>query len=334
MSATYLRNVGIENVKASFQNPFWIGKKNFNIIITSYRDLDINQFPIYFKQNLPQYHLNLPVFQCLIAPDRTVDDRLINVDEIITSLRLFDGSDTELCHYYFNNVKCLTVDHMSRSLFNWMTTYVNCSRIAELIITPSYKKTKEFASLLAWIPNMHSLHINFDLLINEKDSFVEGNNYLKCLDVSVREHVFDKKSIIIIAKLFPFLEHIKINTQNLYNIPILKMYLPYLRSLTFYRTGTRLNNYNNETRNSYTNLITQETEFLFQIEGNFINIWIDQAMYEKSYWQTFLIKSPQSTAASIINRVFSSLTIKAGTSLSNDNKKNKRKFPLLKFFKK
>jgi hypothetical protein len=320
MSIIRVEDVDIDNVQASFQSPFWIAKKNFNIIITKHRGYsNINDLGVCSRQKRNQYNqydFHLPIYRCLIAPNRSVNNSFINVDQI-TSLRLFDGSDIELSHYYFNNIKCLTVDKMSRPLFNWMTTYVNCSRIKELTITRLYEKTDDFASLVACVSKVNSLHISFKLLMANKGAFTEKNRCLKRLDISVSEHVFDQKSIIIIAKLFPYLEHIQINTKDLYNIPILKVHLPHLRSLFFCIT---IPIFNLDDENRYAYDLRQKTKFLFQVEENFINIWIDQAVYEESYWQTFIVKSPQSKATSIIT--------------SDDNKKKKPKFSLFKFFKK
>jgi hypothetical protein len=161
-----------------------------------------------------------------------------------------------------------------------------------------------------------------------KGAFTEKNRCLKRLDISVSEHVFDPKSISIIAKLFPYLEHIQINTKDLCIIPILKVYLPHLRSLSFYMAIQSFNFHfnfyfdddnddDNDDENRFAYDLQQKTKFLFQIEENFINIWIDQAVYEESYWQTFIVKSPQSSIIS-----------------SDDNKKKKPKFSLFKFFKK
>ncbi len=181
-------------------------------------------------------------------------------------------------------------------------------------------KTDDFASLVACVSKVNSLHISFDLLMANEGAFAEKNRCLKRLDISVSEHVFDQQSIITIVKLFPYLEHIQINTKDLYSIPILKVHLPHLRSLSFYMAIQSFNfNFDDDNgdENRYAYDLRQKTKFLFQIEANFINIWIDQAVYEESYWKTFIVKSPQS---SIIT--------------SDDNKKKKPKFSLYNFFKK
>jgi len=316
-TAYHLQNVNIYNVLKSFRSSFWLSKKNFNIIITDHKGLKLNRFVTSVIQSLDAF--NLPVFQCWVEPDHTVNDGFITVNKI-TSLRLSVRENIVLCHYYFGNVTCLTVDNMDRSLFKWMTTYVNCSQIKELIITLSYKETDELTSLLACVPNMSSLHISFDLLITNKDAFVGKNNSLKRLDISIPEHMFKEEDIIVIAKLFPYVEHIQINTSNLYNVPLLKTYLPHLRSLTFDTSNNRPSYFDDDV---YTEILRQETKFFFQNQGPMITVWIDQAVYEEPYWQRFAVKSSQSIATSIT------------TNASNNEKKKKKKgiFSFLKFFK-
>lgn len=318
-----LRYVDIYNVRASFQSSFWLSKENFNIIITDHKDLDFNTFDRFFTRNLDQYDFNLPVIQCSIAPDRPVNDSFNTVNKI-TSLRLSVTSNIVLCHYYFDNVKCLIVDNMNRSLFKWMTTNVNCSRITEVTITLSYKEIDELASLLACVPNMSSLHISFDLLIDNKDAFVGKIHCLKRLDIFISKHVFNEEDIIVIAKLFPYLEHIKINTLYLYNVPLLKTYLPHLRSLTY---GISINYLISD---KWAHELREKTKFLFQFNRDSISVWIDQAVYEEPYWQTFAVEASQSIARSITTQASSS---SATTAKPGITKKKKHRFSFLKFFK-
>jgi hypothetical protein len=320
-TAYHLQDVNIYNVLTSFRSSFWLSKKNFKIIITDHKGLRLNRFDISVIQSLDAF--NLPVFQCWVEPDHTVNDGFITVSKI-TSLRLSVRENILFCHYYFDNVKCLIVDDMNKSLFKWMTTYVNCSRIKELIITLSYNEADELTPLLACVPNMSSLHISFDLLITNKDAFVGKNNCLKRLDISIPEHMFKEEDIIVIAKLFPYVEHIQINTSDLYNVPLLKTYLPHLRSLTFDISNDRPSYFDDDVdREIWVYELRQKTKFFFQNKGPMITVWIDQAVYEEPYWQTFAAKSSQSIATSIT------------TNASNNEKKKKKKgiFSFLKFFK-
>jgi hypothetical protein len=58
-------------------------------------------------------------------------------------------------------------------------------------------------------------------------------DHLKSLDISLKPHPYNEKVMIAIAQIFPGIEHLTINTADLYNISLLNTHLPNLRSLTF-----------------------------------------------------------------------------------------------------
>ncbi len=86
--------------------------------------------------------------------------------------------------------------------------------------------------------------------------------------------------------MFPHLEHLAINTQDLRNVPLLQTYLPRLRSLTFASIEPNNLSYDNDYQQKMADEnLRQKTQFLFQRGGNWITVWIDQAALQDSYWK-------------------------------------------------
>ena len=300
----------LDNVLASFQTPFWIAKKNFNIMLTEYQQLSFDLMQLKSMSRYEQSKFDLQVFKCRIAPDRTVNK--------LPSLKLSDMYSTVSSHYYFDNVKCLDVDNINRTLLEWVTTYVNCSRITELTITGSSNNMPTLTSLIACIPNINSLHIRFDQLTGNKDAFLGKHNTLKRLDISPSMHTFSEQDIIFIGKFFPHLEHLQVNTSDLYSVPVLGAYLPHLRSLTFKVSEYIISLLTDYTRTTWVYDLRRKTKFLFEHKDDSITVWIDQDAFEDCYWQTFPVQSSKSSAT---------------TTASDNSKKKKRIFSFFKFFK-
>jgi hypothetical protein len=152
-----------------------------------------------------------------------------------------------------------------------------------------------------------------------KYAFVGKDNRLKHLDISFVKHKFNQKDIIVIAKLFPYIEHININTTSLHKIPLLKIHLPYLRSLTFEVADRHRMFYDDHTDEKQYHELLLQTELFFHFNGNSVTVWIDEEAFQDPYWQKYVVKSSQSSATSL-------------TTGSTNNKK-KSKFSFLKLFK-
>ena len=134
-----------------------------------------------------------------------------------------------------------------------------------------------------------SLRINFDLLVANKDAFVGKDHCLRSLDISASQHAFNEKDIIIIAKLFPYLEHIEINTSNLCNVSKLRIYLPHLRSLTYKDLDIDdydFDDYDDYRRKRWDFEFRKVTQFLFRRKKNRIIVWIDEDALKEPYWKT------------------------------------------------
>ena len=301
-------------VLRSFQTPFWIDKKNFSIMFTEHQKLSSEPIQFYRMSRYKPSEFHLPVINYQIAPDRTANGDLMIVNELL-SFKLSDVYSTVSRHYYLDNVKCLVVDNMNITLLEWVTTYVNCFRITELIITGSRKKIPILTSLLACIPNITSLHTTYDQLIINKDAFMGKHNTLKRLDISPNLHAFHEKAIIFIAKLFPHLEHLEINTPELDNVPVLKTYLPQLRSLSFKLLHEAFRDYNFYGEKMSQFKVLQETTFLFEHKEDTITVWIDWASFKDTFSRKLSVESSVTTTA------------------SGGNKKTNDIFSFFKFFK-
>jgi hypothetical protein len=173
------------------------------------------------------------------------------------------------------------------------------------------QENKKISSLLPYIRNITSLRIKFNQLSDSEFTYLRACHNLKFLDISADQYSFKKKDIVMIADMFPNLEHLIINPRDLRNVPMLQTYLPRLRSLTFAsiesNNFSRLNDY--EEKMLDVNL-QQKTQFLFQRERNWITVWIDQAALEETYWQNTSPSSQRSSDGSWFNNVaerFSSL---------------------------
>ena len=328
VTASDLRNFNVDNLLASFQTPFWIAKKNFNIMITEHQESSSDPIPLHRLHDIEPYEFDLPVIKCQILPVRTVNGDVMIVNKL-PSLKLSDICNTVWCHYYFENVKCLTVDNMNKTLLEWMTTYVNCSRITELTITGLSNETTALTLLLAWVINISSLHIKFDQLVGSNGAFMRKDNGLKWLDISSTKHTFGEEDIIFITKSFPYLEHLQINTSDLYNVPVLKTYLPHLRSLNFKALENVFRFYDDYTRKIWESELRQKTNFLFEHKDDSITVWIDQDAFEDGYWRTFI---PQRSKAKGKSSAPTASSSSAAVTSSNDKKK-KGIFSFFKFSK-
>ncbi|CAM4954362.1 unnamed protein product [Rotaria socialis] len=284
-----IEKTGIENVLASFQTSYWIAKKNFNIMITEHNNRlrpisNIDSIALLNKTEFDQ-----PVTCCWTAPDRTSKNELVKVNTNI-SWQLVDSNNTILHNYYFGNVKSLLMDNIEQSLMPWLTKYVNCGGIKELIITAPEKKAETLTKLVSFVTNINFLYISFDLLVVNIGAFKATNMRVKHLDISHCEHTFNEQDIILIGKCFPYLEHLNINTKSLYNVPLIKKYLKYLRSLTFETKDYYINRFDEDstTRRSYD--LQKQTQFLFSIKASKMTVWMDKTAFDDSYWQTFAPK--------------------------------------------
>jgi hypothetical protein len=286
---------GINNIFESIQTPFWIEKRNFNIIIKELDRYGVDQRGLGDLQNFRQYDSNKPVFRWRIEPQRKRTDNLFAINEI-SSLSLSTESSSLLQDHYLDNVKHLVVHGFNENLFELLTTHVNCSQIKHLDLSFLKQEKLGISSLWTRIRNITSLRIKLYQLLDPQFASLNECNGLRFLDISIDRHSFDEKTISIIANMFPKLQHLTINTEDLQNVRLLQTYLPGLRSLTF--ASVKLSNFslNDDYEQKMLDVnLRRQTEFLFQRGANWYTVWIDRAALQESYWESTAISSQRST---------------------------------------
>ncbi|CAF3415829.1 unnamed protein product [Rotaria sp. Silwood1] len=286
-TTTYCINeADIENILTTFDTSFWRAKKNFYMMITKYEYSNLNRFDVGNMQYGEQDEYNQPVLRYWIVPIRAcIND--IPTNEII-NFGISDITSSLSNNYYFKNLRYLVVYNLDRDLLQWFLTYVNYSQIQYLDISLLGKESNIINLLLSCvINNITSLRIQYSLLLSNQKVYLENNNYLKCLDISVDEHNFDKNDIITISQLFPYIEHLTINTIQLSNIPLIKTYLPHLRCLTFKITDFPYSSYNRDEQKVWDDQLLRKVKFLFERKVDSITIWTDDDVFKESYWDKF-----------------------------------------------
>ncbi|CAF1079010.1 unnamed protein product [Rotaria sordida] len=304
ISAARLSQHGLDSIHTtliSFQTPFWIEKKNFNIfimmcksfgnIIYYYQPIDPQQhrFDIDFKSEIQS-----GTIQFWTVPERSISDNCFLLDKI-TSLRLSAKDPLPPSQYYFENVKYLKVDHINLSLFKWITTHIHLSKIKKLIILETETKCRLVTSLIALIENISSLQINFNQLIHQQYDLIKTKNNIKRLNISFglfsNQQIFRKKDICIIADLFPLIEHLIIDTIDFENVPFLYICLPHLHSLTFKLIDLTFPRFDSFKERQWDNRLRDMTRLTFKRTEEWLTIWIDEVAFQESNWSSFQLKS-------------------------------------------
>jgi hypothetical protein len=303
--ATYafnLNDVDV-NVLESIQTRFWIEKRDFHILIKRLARLNNNRFQSGDEQNFSEYGSNNPVDQWWIGPRRKLNDNL-SVMNSISSLNLSTASSSLLQGHYLDSVKHLVVHELNDNLLELLTTHVNCSQIKHLDVSFLKKANSRISTLLVGTKSIISVRMKWSQLFDYQFAYFRECKNLKFVDISTDEHSFDETCIFAIGDMFPHLEHLVINTQKLRNVPILQTYLPCLRSLTFRIIELNdLSFYNGYQKKVVDEDLRRKTQFLFQCEGNWITVWIDEATLQDSYWKTIIRNSKQSSDGSWFNKL-------------------------------
>ncbi|CAF1372340.1 unnamed protein product [Adineta ricciae] len=203
------------------------------------------------------------------------------IDKTVSHLSLSNQTSLFSSKIYFDNVKVLEIFNLNADLISWITKSINCSRVDELTVSLCDEQPSILNSLLKMMTNVRLLDINYDYLSEISE---ETCPHLKCLDISDEIHRFHEEDLIRIARLFPTLEHLLINTNDLFNVPLINEHFHHLRTLTFRipeKYFHRLADFKEDS----------QIPFLYQIELNWIKIWIDQSTFDKSFWQNFSFKN-------------------------------------------
>ncbi|CAF3447962.1 unnamed protein product [Rotaria socialis] len=285
-TTSFANTTNVESVLRSFQNSYWIEKKNFNIIIADHEALAYDYLEVDQIKPPARYKYDQPVTGCWMAPNRTIDNSMVTIDKSI-NLAIGDKNCISSCPFYYDNVKYLVVANVNLSILSWLTTYVNCSQIKHLSITSTDNRTNILSSLLACVTTVLSLSISFDLIIANSEIFMTTNICVKHLDTSINQHPFNEQDIILLGQCFPYVEHLKIKTSDLFNVPLLKTYVKRLHSLTFEMQQKDQWFGDNYRKQMWEYNLKRELKFFFNIKDSTMTVWIDAAAYEDPYWQRY-----------------------------------------------
>jgi hypothetical protein len=304
-NVSHLKADNVNNILESIQTSFWIEKRNFNVIIKQFSYLNSDRIHPDNQQNFNPHELNMAVDQWWIGPRRKLNDNP-SVMSTISSLNLSTESSSLLQNRYLNNVNNLVVHEFNDNLLELIITHVNYSRIRHLDVSFLKRKSNSISSLLPYIRNIASLRINFNQLSDSRFAYLRECKNLKFLDISADQHSFDKTHMSIIASIFPNIEHLIINTQDLRNVPMLQKYIPRLRSLTF--ASIESNSISLSFPEDYRQKMAdhnlrQKSQFLFQRGTNWFTVWVDQVALRDSYWQMTNSNSQQSRDGSWFNNL-------------------------------
>jgi hypothetical protein len=226
-----------------------------------------------------------PVVKWWIGPQRELDDTLCMLNKI-SILHLSSESRSSLQDHYLDNVTRLMIDELNDNIFELIMTYVNCSRIKYLDVSSIKQSTNNVSLLLSYTRNIISLRIKFSQVSDVQLPHLKQFNSIKSLDISADQHSFKEKNICAIGKMFPSIEHLMINTEDLQNIPMLQTYVPRLRSLTFRSTEhNQIAPFYGYGESIFDHILRGKAEFLCYHENNCITVWIDEATLQDSFWQ-------------------------------------------------
>jgi hypothetical protein len=271
ISTSHANNTAMLSALASFQTPFWIEKRNFNITAMTYSSLNYGRFLI---NRFDQPEFNLLVTRWWIAPLRGLDDNFAPLNNI-TTLNLSAASKPLPRYYHFNSIKYLIVRDLDVDLLNWIFTYINCSQIEILDVSSLENESITIGPLLLRVKNITTLRITFNELFFHQHAFRGRDVRLKYLNISAIQHRFDETDIVNLSTLFSNVEHLVINTQSLHNIPLLEKYLPRLRSLKFeISDSTSLRTGHDYLSKIWDGRVKQNMQFSFHYEANSITVWL------------------------------------------------------------
>jgi hypothetical protein len=286
ITMAHLTDADMSNILKSTQTPFWIEKENFNVVIKCTSRLGNYQFSLANLNNFNQYRSDEPVARWWIVPQRKLNDNL-STSNRISRLHLCSESLFFLQSYYLENVTHLVITELNDGFFESMIRHVNCSRIKYLDVSSIKEENNKISSLLPYTRNITSLRINLNQLSDHQFAYLKECSGIIYLDISADEHRFDTNNISVIGNMFPNLEHLTINTQDLWNVPKLQTYLPRLHSLTFLTITIAVSMFLDDGYEGklFDHTLRRKAEFLFQRERNYITVWIDRAALQDSYWR-------------------------------------------------
>ncbi|CAF3914180.1 unnamed protein product [Rotaria magnacalcarata] len=244
----------------------------FRQLRTLYFDFDCGTVA---RNNLARHQSNVE-YLTVSGMNFTLDD-LGNIFKLARRLKYLHVENFDQgCSRYGNTKRDLKV----------LTPYFNCMPILNCLAIKAHGVLMDVDAWKICFENSLPLLIHFHI----RAAVSASNNRIRHLDISHCEHTFNEQGIILICKYFPYIEHLNINSKGLYNVPLIKKYLKYLRSLTFEMNDYYNNGFDEDSASRRLYYPLQRTEFRFLINNPKMTVWMDQAAFDDSYWQNFALK--------------------------------------------
>ena len=265
----------------SFETPFWTEKLNFTITITEFGKVDLSDLD---RQRSGYSDKNIicePVAQYCSAPRRSDMAPRNPLKAVFVS----DASKLRLEHHDFAHVHRLFIHTTDHDSLNWILSHIDCSQIYYLEVSPSSISVR---SLLPALRNVRCIRTSLDQIPNIAESSVQAMPSVRYLNLSDSKHSFDEEQIIMLARRFPNLEHLIIDTNQLSNVPFLQRELPRLRSLTHYIIDPAFRRLTSVPQlNRWEAALRRRTKLFFHRYQHYLTIWLDHAAENRSYWNRF-----------------------------------------------
>ena len=265
----------------SFETPFWLKRSHFTIAIAkSERTNQEDRFPR-AREYLDKHSDCQPIAQYWARPKR-LDS---SPGSPITAMIVTDASKLQWENHYFSCVHRLFINTEDNGTLSWIVTHIDGSQVYYLEVSSSSISVR---SLLPVLKNVRCIHASFDQIRTNGESNFQAIPSVRYLNLADSLHSFNEEEIIMIATLFPNLEHLGIFTEQLFNVPLLQRALPRLRSLTHRIVDIDFPPVNADRLLSrWEAALRRRTKFLFHRHEHYLTIWLDDAVDDRSYWKTF-----------------------------------------------
>ena len=289
----------------SFQTPFWIKQRNFNIYKAIHeRNNHMSDYFCYYPI-LDPYRTNLSLESATDSqfiwslPSRVIETNSSRLN-FLTALRITQSFSSSTMECKLNNIKILRIDAIDSPLLHWINQYIDLNKVIQLDVHSVRDKFHLIISLISQMKNLNDLIINDSIctisreLVTDKIvQFIPISRSVRRLDIFsyFTDHPFERKHIRCLAFCFPLLEHLRICTRDLQNVPFLNKYFPKLITLTFKIDSDLI--FNHDYLNQWEKQFRSKVKFQYRRKSNYITIWVDHNALNDHFWYSPSIVRPQ-----------------------------------------
>ena len=205
-----------ERLIRTFSGPFWMAKEHFHIVCgiahwTNYRNFLLFSYPIE-RKSLNSWSLNIHW----------------NLPSKITRLIVRQHFPIPSCSMKLTSLQYLHLEYLNESLFQWIDHLIDLSRIVRFDCRNIRTNIPWIIFLLIQMRNLNNLIVNFNQLIDLKQSIKS----VRKLNISSEIHSFEENDILFLSNVFPSIEHLQINPKNFHHVHLLKNSFANLLTLT------------------------------------------------------------------------------------------------------